>query len=110
MKKIEHRKVSQIIGELTTFLLNHGKKEFQISYMDNDDKETIIIKTSMLDIESLMIFKDKMGRTRETEIETYGWSLMGDTELEITGLLIDEVLYEEVGNQLIITIKRNKNI
>ena len=108
MSKTEHKKVSQIIGELTVFLLNHGSQDFDIQYKQTAEEEVIKLKTKMIKQQSLEFFKEKMGRQRETEIETYGWSLMGDTELEITGLLIDEMTYEEKNGNLVILLKRKR--
>lgn len=106
MRKTENKKLSQIVGELTAFFLNHGSDTFEIEVNQKNDQEKITIKTKMIKKEDLDFFLEKMSRKRETEIETYGWSLMGDTELEITGLLIDEVFHKEKNGNLIVTLNR----
>jgi hypothetical protein len=108
MNHSENLKFSKIIGELIVFLLNRGYQAFHFSIKQEVELETIIIRLPSLeprDEEELVL---KMGRHRETEIETYGWSLLGDSGLEIAGLLIDSIEVEKTDVDVIIHLKRWK--
>jgi hypothetical protein len=108
MNPTENNKLSKIIAEVSLFLLNQGNQIFSIDVEQNQSEEIIIIKTNQLKKDAITFLNEKMSREREHEIETYGWSLMGDTELEITGLLIDNIDINETEKGLIITLKRKR--
>jgi hypothetical protein len=108
MNPTENNKLSKIIGEMSLFLLNQGNQIFKIDVEQNQSEEIIIIKTTKLKKDAMIFLNEKMSREREHEIETYGWSLMGDTELEITGLLIDHIDFKETEKELTIILKRKR--
>ena len=39
MRKTENKKLSQIVGELTAFFLNHGSDTFEIEVNQKNDQE-----------------------------------------------------------------------
>lgn len=113
MNMNENKKLSSIIAEVSQFLLHHQHSNFSIDVNKTDTHQTIEVKTTTMKEEVLNKFVNKMKRDREEEIETYGWSLItdsdSDNELEIAGLLIDEVEVIKHNGSTVILLKRTLN-
>ena len=110
MSKQEIRIVTKIIRELSLFLMIHGHHTFQLDTTLEGKTRVFHIVVADLPTETLDKIREKIGREREIEVETYGWELLGDidakTELEIVGLLIDSIDVVTEGKQTRITLKR----
>lgn len=96
MKNSQEMKISsQIIQELSLFLLFHGYHQFEIGFNKTDFEETFTIKIKSISDTLLDFMKEKINRKREEEIEAYYWELLGDmdstSEFEIIGLLINHL-------------------
>ncbi len=110
MSKQEIRIVTKIIRELSLFLMIHGHHTFQLDTTLEGKTRVIRLVVEDMLADTLDKMQDKLGRERELEVETYGWELLGDidakTELEIVGLLIDNIDVVTEGKQTQITLKR----
>ncbi|MFH5881470.1 hypothetical protein [Liberiplasma polymorphum] len=110
INKQEIRIVTKIIRELSLFYMIHGYKQFNID-VKYEDKVTYFVTTiSPPKSDFIARMKEKISREREMEVETYGWELIGDidskSELEIIGLLIDDMIVQEKEDKVIITLTR----
>jgi len=108
MNRKENLKLSKIISEVVLFLLNNRLTVFDMHITQTESDEIIRVKTSKMDEPVKQLIKSKMERVREAEIEAYGWSLLGESDLEIAGLLIDSISFEESKEQTIITLYRRR--
>ena len=99
MNKVEYRIIAKIIKQLSLFLMLHGMKDFKLEYHLTDEKVEFVLYVDHIKKELLEHMKEKIGKQREIEVETYGWELMGDTdsqnELDILGVLIDKIDIQE---------------
>ncbi|TVP94210.1 MAG: hypothetical protein EA374_07260 [Acholeplasmatales bacterium] len=95
MSKQEIRIVTKIIRELSLFLMLHGYNTFQLNTYLEGKTRVFMLDVENMASDTLETMREKIGRKRELEVETYGWELLGDTdtknELEIIGLLIDSL-------------------
>ena len=108
MSHKENLKISKIIAEIVVFLLNRHIQLFDISFQRQGKTETIVLIVSAMPEELILEFERKMAVHREQEIETYGWSLLGESGLELAGLFIDQVHVESVDNQTRFTLIRSE--
>lgn len=110
--KNEMKIISQIIQELSLFLMFHGYQDYRISFKKTDEKETFTISLKEKNNHMLKIMEEKINREREQEIEAYYWELLGDmdstSELEIMGLLIDSFTVKELENGIEIELIRKR--
>jgi len=110
MNKMEYRINAKIIKQLSLFLMLHGVKQFSLDYQLFDEKVEFSLELDTQKKELIDRMKEKIGKHREIEVETYGWELMGDTdsqtELDILGLLIDRIDIQEVNHHYEITLTR----
>lgn len=108
--KQEMKIASQIIQELSLFLLFHGYHEFDIRFEKTDFEETYTIKIKSISDNLLDYMKEKINRKREEEIEAYYWELLGDmdstSELEIMGLLINHLEHKVFSDHIEIYLIR----
>jgi hypothetical protein len=108
--KQELKLVSQIIQELSLFVMYHGYKTYQLHFNRQDLQETFILILPDKKDDMLSFMEQKINQKREHEIEAYYWELLGDLdssfELNILGLVIDHMSYSWKDNQLIITLYR----
>jgi hypothetical protein len=95
MTKQEIKILSKIIKEISLFLYSHGYSTFEFETYRKEEDTFLIYKVKNIKSTLVDLIKEKINRERELEVETYGWELMGDMdskdELEIVGLLIDNV-------------------
>ncbi len=109
--KQEVRITTKIVHELTQYFLMHGHKRVAIETVLDDDVTYfhITIPKALKD-EVLESMHQKLMRERELEVETYGFELVGDidskSELEIVGVLVDDMAYRRTENETIITLSR----
>ena len=108
--KQEMKIASQIIQELSLFLLFHGYESFDIGFEETEFEEIFTIKIKHIRDELLEFMKEKINRKREEEIEAYYWELLGDmdstSELEIMGLLIDHLETKKINDHTEICLIR----
>ena len=113
IKKQEIKIISNIVQEISLFLMMHGYKEYQLEVKSEHSVTSIIISISPPKHDLIDRMKEKITGSREIEIETYGWELLGDIdtrgELLMIGALIDDMIVEEFSNTTRITLHR-KNI
>lgn len=111
IRKQEIKIISQIIQELSLFLMFHGYTHFGLNFERHDGHEKFVITLHEKNKAMLSIMKEKISRKRESEIEAYYWELLGDmdssSELDIMGLLIDTIDIVESKEQISITLTRN---
>lgn len=110
MSKKETQIITKIIRELTLFFMMHGYNTYQ---MDVDMQKTIAyltFKINHLDTDILKRLQEKILREREMEVETYGWELLGEgdakSELEVVGLLIDDLEVRQTSKTTILKFVR----
>lgn len=101
--------LSKIVAEILLYSLNRDLTVLDLSIRKEDDREIIRYRVNGMTEADRATFLSKCRRHREEEIETYGWTLLGETDLEIAGLLIDEANLESDGDAAIFTlIRRNR--
>lgn len=110
IQKKEIKIVSQIIQELSLFLMFHGYTHYGLHFERHHGHETFTVTLHEKNEAMLDTMKEKISRAREQEIEAYYWELLGDmdssSELDIMGLLIDEIDILESENIITIILKR----
>lgn len=102
--------ITKIIRELTLFFMVNGYKKYQM-HVDMDKQLTFLtFEIENLGEEILQKLQEKILRDREMEVETYGWELLGEvdskSELEVVGLLIDDLEVTTQANQSILKFMR----
>lgn len=110
MSKKETQIITKIIRELTLFFMMHGYNRYQ---MHVDMQKTIAYLTfeiEHLETDILKRLQEKIMRDREMEVETYGWELLGEgdakSELEVVGLLIDDLEVSHTADSTILKFVR----
>ena len=110
INKQEIRIVTKIVRELSLFFMIHGYKQFAIEVKQEEKDTYFIITIDPPKTDLIERMKEKINREREMEVETYGWELVGDidakSELEIVGLLIDDMIVQKKNQKLVITLVR----
>jgi len=110
MKKQEIKIVSKLIKDLFSFFLAHGYVDINFELKQVEENLLFIFKIKNLNSELIELIKLKANRERELEVETYGFELMGDidskSELEIAGLLIDEVIVNQENYFIVLSFVR----
>jgi hypothetical protein len=101
--------LSKILAELTVFLLNRGYIRFSTRIDVNSTVEQITIEVENFKPEDCDTMVEKCARPREAEIEAYGWTLLGDSNLEIAGLLIDTAEARQNGSSTIVVLTRKRS-
>ncbi|MDY0338965.1 MAG: hypothetical protein WC245_09070 [Bacteroidales bacterium] len=109
MDRKEEEKIAKIVGEMTHYLLKHNIQLFDVKVHHHEESYVIIFQIESIDQEILIDLKDKMKYGRDEEIEAYGWTLMGNTDLEIAPRLLDNVVFEQKDQMTIIKLIRNKH-
>jgi hypothetical protein len=98
--------LSKILAELTAFLLHRGYRRFT-THVDVDDAiERITIEIPDFRPADSAELIQKCIRPREREIETYGWTLLGDSNLEMAGWLINTARAEVKGSTTVVILTR----
>lgn len=110
MTKQEINIITKIIKELSLFFMMHGYHSFSMKMYREDTNTIIVFKIKNLKTELIDKLTEKINRERELEIETYGFELVGDSdvknELEVVGLLIDYVEIDTVEEETILSFVR----
>ena len=106
MVRKEEEKISKIIGEMTRYLLVHQVFNFEIAIDHHEASIDITFSIDNLNENILSDMKNRLKYGRDEEVETYGWTLMGNTELEISPRLLDEVIYSKKGDKDLIKLIR----
>ncbi len=109
MDRKEEEKIAKIIGEMTHFLLKHQINEFDIQVIKHNASIDLVFEIESLHNDLLLTLKEKLKYGRDEEIEAYGWTLMGNTDLEIAPRLLDNVVFEKKDSQTIIKLVRNRH-
>ena len=108
--KQEIRIITKIVRELSLFFLMHGHRQVSLETKLDEDVTYFTIRVDSLRDDVLKTIQEKLSRERELEVETYGWELIGDmddkSELEIVGLLIDDVHVNQKPKETVITLSR----
>ena len=105
----KEEKIAKIVGEMTHYLLKHNIQLFDVKVHHHEESYVIIFQIESINQEILIDLKDKMKYGRDEEIEAYGWTLMGNTDLEIAPRLLDNVVFEQKDQMTIIKLIRNKH-
>ncbi len=108
MDRNEEEKIAKILGEMTHYLLKHHVKKFDIHIHHHDQSTDLVFKIEKIFPDILSDLKNKLKYGRDEEIEAYGWTLMGNTDLEIAPRLLDNVIFEEKDSITIIKLIRHK--
>jgi hypothetical protein len=109
MNTKENLILSKILAELTAFLLNRGYSRFTTRIDVNASLEQITIEIEDFKSEDRDTMVEKCARPREAEIEAYGWTLLGDSNLEIAGLLIDTAVARQNGIVTTVVLTRMRS-
>lgn len=113
IKKQEIKIITNIVQEISLFLMIHGYKHYKLEVKNDNGTTLIIISIAPPKHDLIDRMKEKITGDREIEIETYGWELLGDIdargELLMVGSLIDDMIVEEFKEETKITLVR-KNI
>jgi len=91
MSHKEHLKISKIIGEIIVFFLNRNIHDIKLQVTKTETSDRVTIDLNEINPLHEAEFVKKMNQHREEEIETYGWSLLGESGIELAGLFIDSV-------------------
>lgn len=100
--------LSKIVAELLLFAFNRNLTKVDLRICSTEGEERIRYRVEDMTEADRSVFLAKCSRHREAEIETYGWTLLGETDLEIAGLLIDEASVETDGNASVFTLIRRR--
>lgn len=113
IKKQEIKIITNILQEISLFLMIHGYKHYHLEVKNDNGTTLIIIRIAPPKHDLIDRMKEKITGEREIEIETYGWELLGDIdsrgELLMVGSLIDDMIVDESSQETKITLIR-KNI
>lgn len=108
--KHEMKLISQIIQELSLFVMYHGYQSFDIAFNREDREESFTLVLPRRDMDMLTYLEQKINQKREKEIEAYYGELLGDLdsskELNILGLVIDYMTVKEEHEHTMITFTR----
>ena len=109
--KHEIRITTKIVHELAQYFLVHGHKRVTIETVLEDEVTYFhITLPRRLKDEVLETMQKKLSREREVEVETYGFELVGDidskSELEIVGVLVDDMAFKRTDDTTVITLSR----
>jgi hypothetical protein len=106
----EKKIISQLIQEISLFLMFHGYQSYQIAFEQDEINKKIIITIDQITDDLLDFMKTKIKQEREKEIEAYYWELLGDmdstSELKIMGLFIDDMIVKKDKAKVIIELIR----
>lgn len=100
--------LSKIVAELLLFAFNRNLTRIDLKIRSTANEETIRYRVEGMSEADQAVFLAKCSRHREAEIETYGWTLLGETDLEIAGLLIDEANVTTEENAAVFTLIRRR--
>lgn len=109
MDRKEEEKIAKILGEVTHYLLKHHIDKFDMHIHHHEKSTDITIEIRDINPNVLLDLKDKLKYGRDEEIEAYGWTLMGNTDLEIAPRLLDNVIFEEKDRVTFIKLMRHKH-
>lgn len=108
----EAKKDCKILDEILLYLMKKHIECFDIHFEYTNQEVSYIIKTKPLDKDTISFMKEHINQKRELEIEEYAWELMGESdcqsELNLVGLLIDEISVDESDISTTLTLKRRK--
>lgn len=111
----EIKKISLIVNELLTlFLRNHGQNiEIKINREANASEMIFEIHEHHFTKEFIDYLKEGLDQQRQHEVEGYYWQLIGEgdngEELNLIGVMIDEVQIEERSDSLYLRLYRINN-
>ncbi len=110
MPNQETRKVSKIVSALIHYLLRRGFSRVNISVHKKNSTTHIRLEIPNVKAEDMKEMIEKIAKEKDTEIEMYGWELIGEAgykdELIVLGMLIDHVEVEEKNEALILHFTR----
>lgn len=110
----EKLRVSKIIDELLNYFLNIGCTDINIRVKNLGEHFEIVVdvKKECIGNKEYCKLKKLLMLGKQEEMEEYYWALAGecnvDTELSIVGMMVDKVKIEEMGDDIKITLIRNK--
>ncbi len=110
MNKQEIRIVTKIIREISLFLMLNGYKHYRFDMKIENKTAYFTFRFETPENDLIDRMEEKLMRERELEVETYGWELVGDvdakSELEIVGLLIDDMVVKREDGDTVVTLVR----
>lgn len=109
----ENKKISKIVDEAITYLLDREASNVDVSIKKEEDKYLIdfTAENVIINEESLKDLMNYLNTThREAEIEEYYWSLAGEgrvsEELALVAIMVDEATVYYEGKQLKMNLVR----
>lgn len=110
MPKQESRKLAKITSAIINYLFQRNYNKFDLKLNRFKDKTTIVLEIPDAKVSTLKEMIDKISKTKDSEVEMYGWELIGESgfndELELLGMLIDKVEIEEKESSIVLTFYR----
>ncbi|MFW5838562.1 MAG: hypothetical protein ACOCU1_01355 [Bacillota bacterium] len=111
MHKQEIKIVTKIIREISFFFILQGHMHFVIDTHINDNNSLIVVTLTKPKQKMLDFIVEHLKEERELSTETYGWELIGEidseSEFELLGTMIDDVLIKTDGDHTELTFIRN---
>lgn len=99
--------------EFSLCLLNQGIFEFKMEIQHTEESTTMCFDCPKLPSETVSDMLCRLKAKRQEEIEVYGWELLGqgvaNNELELVGMLINDVHHEWVGERSRFVLTRYEN-
>lgn len=100
----DQKKIGKIIGELTMYLLKNGHQSIGLHVTSLTDRFEIDLHLDACSMDLGLLLKETLLQERDHSLEEYGWELMGESdqsgELNLLGMCIDEVIFDEEGDCL----------
>lgn len=115
--RYEHKKVSRIVDELTTFFLDHKARQIDLKVEIQEDREIIRMQVSPIDHMEQVVedLQQMLSFPRESEMEEYYWELAGEydysgesSELCIIGSMIDSASIDYDDDELCLELVRKR--
>ncbi len=110
----EVKKVTLIINELVTMMLQNGSEDVDVKIKRDGDTTaiTVVQHPCSFDEEFLTNLQYSLNTQRQSEVEGYYWQLCGDDdtgdELFLVGAMVDEATVEVVDGDLRIHLVRKQ--
>ena len=106
------RKITRLIDEMSSILLANNLSELDVKILPKDKSIEIFFyhyQNTMSD-EQLKKIENTLNKPRRLELETYYWTLVGETDvdqsLQLVGGLTDSAKLTKVGNDVQIILIR----
>lgn len=111
MHKQEIQILTKIIRELSFFFITQGHMHFTIETNINNNNSLLVVTLDNAKPALINFIVEHLKEERELSTETYGWELIGEidseSEFELLGTMIDDVIVKTDGTLTSLTIIRN---